>query len=243
MIEGLTIIMAYYNQPDMLAEWFRVFGNYGALLSKISLRIVDDGSQEHPLQLPKDLGPFKSVRTFRILEDDGWNEMVARNIAMKHSDGWVFMTDPDYLLSPPEAGKLMGRPLRRGNVYHLRARLRSKLNPLPGTGNMRVIHTDDFWQVGGYDEDFAGAYGFSDTLLFKCLSQTFGIHRFKDIWMDHYPMGGLIKDAASPAERDTKRNSPIFMKKLDLINKQGLKLYIQSVKQQLKGKLAWKETT
>jgi hypothetical protein len=233
--EKLTIVMAYFNQPEMLLEWWAVIRHYPK--DRVAFRFVDDYSKQFPLEIPEDILRDFDVMHFRVEDDIPWNEMGARNLAMHHSEGWVYMTDPDYLLLPESMAKLLDLNLKPGNFYHLRARAVHDRRELFRPENMAVLHTKDFRTAGGYDEDFAGAYGFSDTLLFKFLRDVAGAKdNFVDeIWMDHYTKGTIpgvfsglktVCDAASPAVRDTTINQPKFDPVLKAIRRMGARRYL-----------------
>lgn len=244
MPEKLTIVMAYFNQPQMLMEWWAVIRDYPK--DKVSLRIVDDHSKVHPLKIPDDILADLDVMHFRVEDDIPWNEMGARNLAMHHSEGWVYMTDPDYLLLPESFEAILALDLKKRNFYHLRSRpAHDHRRELHRPENIAVLHTEDFRIAGGYDEYFAGAYGFSDTLLFKFLRDVTGAKdNFVDqIWMDHYTKGEIpgifsgvkiISDAASPTTRDTRINQPKFDQVIKGVRKIGAKAFLRSRKPPLR---------
>ncbi len=237
----ITIVMAYFNQPEIMLEWWDNLRAYeDEVAEHVRIAICDDGSQKHPLVIPEDIRTiFKAVQ-FRLNGDVPWREMVARNLCMKNSAGWCFMTDPDYMLDPGMMKRLVNKQLERNNYYHLSSRLYSNKKPLHMPENMAVIHTGEFWAAGGYDETFAGGYGFSDCMLFKCLKDGTPSRNnlVTDILMDHYPKGSYhslhekrtFTDAASPAKRDTTKNKLIFEGVLNVIRRNGIKIYIQSKK-------------
>ncbi len=235
-METLTIVSAYFNQPQIMREWWRMLMTYDEP-SRIKLRFCDDHSKKHPLVIPPEIRQRFDVMAFRVLDDIRWNEMGARNLCMKKSTGWVYMTDPDYLLTAENVRRLLRLDKKPGNFYHLQSREANSGKVLAMPENMVVLHTKDFWKVNGYDEDFAGGYGFSDCMLFKCLRDGLQARdrHVKDVFMHHYTKspiksafdpGVTILDAASPAIRDTKRNQSIWDAKLAAIKKHGMKVYL-----------------
>jgi len=208
---------------------------------RVKLRLCDDNSTLHPLVIPKDIRETFDVMAFRVLDDIPWNEMGARNLCMKNAEGWVYLTDPDYILNAENVRRLLTKDCQPGNFYHLQSRLVGTGRVLHMPENMVVLHTEDFWKAGGYDEDFAGGYGFSDCMLFKCLRDGLRAkdHFIQDVFMLHYPKGTVhsafaggpdIVDAASPTTRCTKRNSPNFEGKLALIRQRGIRAYQNALK-------------
>lgn len=240
-MNDITIVASYYNQPKMMAEWWENLRAYeDEVCEHVSLVLCDDGSKEHPLEIPDDIKATFDVKQFRALHDKPWNEMGCRNLCMNHSSGWCFMTDPDYILQSSEMKKLMRRQLDVGRYYHLNSRLVTTQEPLTRPENIAVVNTEDFWKAGGYDELFSGGYGYSDCLLFECLR--IGVMakdtHFMDIWLDHYSIGdfpsqhglGAIRDAASPAKRCVERNKPAFDQTREFIRRNGIETYIKHSK-------------
>lgn len=248
----ITIIGAYYNQPQMLAESWENFRAYeDEVRERTKIILCDDGSKAHPLKVPADIKKTFDVKAFRLLGDQPWREMACRNLCMHHAEGWCFMTDPDYLLKPQEMKKLQHKTLERGRYYHLNSRLVTDGSTLRRPENMSVLHTEDFWNAGGYDEQFAGAYGFSDALFFKCLRDGLRLRDtlVEDIFMDHYPMGRcqseygnkVITDAASSASKDTKRNNKLFADCGRFMRLNGVPMYIKHSKSRTL-RFKWEQT-
>lgn len=239
-MEHLTIVSAYYEQPQIMEEWWRVLMTY-AEPERVKLRFCDDGSPKNPLVIPDDIKATFDVKAFRAVNNVPWNEMGCRNLCMRHSNGWVYMTDPDYILNAENVRRLLAKDCQSGNFYHLQSRLVGTGRELHMPENMVVLHTTDFWKTGGYDEELAGGYGFSDCLMFKCLREHVQAkdNFVMDVFMTHYPKGnpksafaghGEILDAATPAVRDTRRNQPIFDAKLALIRQRSIRSYVNLLK-------------
>ena len=97
-----TIVMAYYENPGMLAkhlaEWTQYDDKDKARLSAV---LVDDGSPRNPAEAA--IRAHGSVgfpiTLLRVLENKPWNQDGARNLAMKIAEGWTLMTDMDHMLT------------------------------------------------------------------------------------------------------------------------------------------------
>jgi hypothetical protein len=248
-VEHLTLVAAYYNQPQIMREhWANLLEYEDEVREHVSIVLCDDASMEHPLEIPTEIQQVFNVQQFKLLGDVAWREMVARNVCMKHAKGWCFMFDPDYMLVPGMMKRLLNKDLQRGHYYHLASRVYSDKRKLHMPENLAVVHRDDFWASGGYDEQFAGGYGFSDCILFKMLRDGMGFQdvHLLDVFMDHYPKGsfpslhglGTITDAASPSKRDTRRNKPLFENVLTFIRRNGIRHYLQHLKAQ-ESKFKW----
>lgn len=163
----LSLIMAFYRNQPMLDRHLEVWGSYPeAVKAGLRIYVVDDGSPDPAVV--RDVG--LDLRVYRIKQNIPWNWYGARNLAMSESpDDWRLMTDMDHLLEPDQAEALLAMPKAKGKFYMPQRRwpdgsLYHKRHP-----NSFVVHRDDFWACGGYDEDFAGYYG-SDSTFRRNLS-------------------------------------------------------------------------
>lgn len=170
----LTLVYAYYDNPKMLARQLEEWKHYDALaLEAVSFILVDDASPNSPaLDVVRSSGCYGlDLRVFRVQVDRPWGQDGARNIGMKHcSTDWALMTDMDHLLSRENImGALdfieTGRA-RRGR-YYLPRRVLASGELYHSHPNSFLFHRVDFWDMGGYDEDFVGYYG-SDGNFRKC---------------------------------------------------------------------------
>lgn len=167
-----TIVMAYYENPNMLQMQCVEWSMYrDANKKRLSVIIVDDGSPrspaEHVLRQHGSVG--FPILLFRIKENKPWNQDGARNLAMKHATGWTLMTDMDHMLGRDQVEGL-GRCVngaQRGE-YYMPARMTYAGAAEHPHANSYVMFAEDFWSLGGYDEDFSGVYG-SDGNFRKCM--------------------------------------------------------------------------
>jgi hypothetical protein len=165
--------MAYYENPKMLRlqlhEWKLYRETDKMALSAV---IVDDGSPRHPAEpVIREHGDVGfPIQLFRIKENKPWNQDGARNLAMKHCTGWTLMTDMDHMLSRhqvPGLRHIVSHEVEAGS-YYMPLRRDYDESVMHRHANSYVMLTDDFWRMGGYDEDFSGVYG-SDGNFRKCM--------------------------------------------------------------------------
>lgn len=172
---SVTIVMPYYENPKMLRlqlhEWRMFTPSEKAALSAV---IVDDGSSNVPAEENvKAYGPdvgFK-IRLFRIVPNIPWNQDGARNLGMKHVDTqWALMTDMDHMIRREQVSRMLNFVSHRTmkGQYYLPHREDFDGRPNHPHANSYVFNVQDFWMMGGYDEDFAGVYG-SDGNFRKCM--------------------------------------------------------------------------
>ena len=148
----MQLVMPYYNNPRMLEEHKAEWAQYRHPCEVI---LIDDGSREPPVMRDCPL-PY---RHFRVLEDRPWNQNGARNLGMWFASSWCLLTDMDHLLTASAFDALMSVRWPRGTAWRPNriwpnGEERGKRHP-----NSYVIHRDDFWKAGGYDERWCGYYG------------------------------------------------------------------------------------
>lgn len=117
---------------------------------------VDDGSTQEPLTA-EDMPEGWDLH--RIEQDLKWNYNGARNLCMHVAPtDWVLCTDLDHLVTEPvleDVDKLISMDmtkLYRFNRYH------AKSNSFKPHGSSWLVHKEEFWKRGGYQEETTG-YG------------------------------------------------------------------------------------
>jgi len=164
----VTIVMAYYENPGMLRLHLDEWKKYDPIYGHVRFLIVDDGSTDSPaLDVVRKHGACRiDLMLFRVLEDRPWGQDAARNIGMHHAQtDWVLLTDMDHMVNTDQIATLMRfEPTRK--TYYMPNRV-CRGEPKHPHPNSFLFHRRDFWDMGGYDEDFVGFYG-SDGNFRKC---------------------------------------------------------------------------
>lgn len=176
---AVTIVMAYYENLRMLRLQLHEWSHYRPTdKMALSAIIVDDGSPRNRAegavrQYAHEIG--FPIKLFRIHENKPWNQDGARNLAMKHASGWTLMTDMDHMVTRDQAPGLLHcvTHVAKQGTYYMPDRVDFAGKVEHSHANSYVMHTDDFWAMGGYDEDFAGCYG-SDGNFRRCMRA--GLH-------------------------------------------------------------------
>ena len=163
MNNRITITMPYYDAPLMLKEHLENWCTYPAnLADKISVVLVDDGSQKYPAAevLKSEQLPVIPIHLYRVLENIPWNHGGARNLGMHNvPDGWVLSTDIDHILTAPNFERLLSKQLDSSKSYRLgrmRQNLKGKLESMKPHRESFLMTKSMFWGIGGFDEDFNG---------------------------------------------------------------------------------------
>ena len=157
-----NVIFAVYNPPkellDMhILQWKNIPLQYR---KRIRFIIVDDCSS-NPVTLDIDF-PI-NLTLVRIDTDIFWNPPGAKNLGfMLYDSCWCFSCDIDHIVESDEYIKMLALDKQIGNVYFFERFKPDGTSRGKNTPNIFIIHKNDFWKTGGYDEDFSGAHGYDD---------------------------------------------------------------------------------
>jgi glycosyltransferase involved in cell wall biosynthesis len=151
----LSVIVTYYNQPQMLAVQCEAMAGYPP---DVELIVVDDGSEHQAIDVPRPAG----VSVYRVKKDIPWHQDGARNLGAHVATGeWLLLLDIDHVLPATEVSNLLDRlpSLPAGAAFRPARRLVDDAYPLERAANIWLMRTSDYWRVGGYDERLCGHYG------------------------------------------------------------------------------------
>lgn len=190
----ITWIIPYYRAQAMLRRQLEHLADYpNKAVDRLQWIYVDDGSPE--LERPDDIlraAPERirsRVRVLRILDDIPWNQHGARNLgAQEAKTDWLLMTDMDRALTAYDMRRLLDSKRKRGHHYKpLGIRLCKDFprsdDKLPV--NQLLVHRDDYWRVGGHDEDYCGSYG-GDRQFLDALEKIAPLHVMRDVRILRY---------------------------------------------------------
>lgn len=156
----LSIVLAYYDNPKMLEYQFEFIRALPAqLLRQLEVVVIDDASPLYPAVSVAERFSDLPLLVFRIAENKPWNQDAARNIgAYECSSESMLLTDVDHVASVATLKLLIshGTPKR---IYSLGRTAHFTGREIHSHVNSYFLSKEDFWAVGGYDEDFWGTYG------------------------------------------------------------------------------------
>lgn len=210
-MSDLTIVMAVYGQPKILAHQLEtILGYPESVRDRLKLFIIDDhGDPPVDVDLIIDAATrLKEARLYRVDDDIPWNQMGARNLGMKEASGVCMMLDPDMVWPADMMARMLAAAssLKRGNVMKWALRHKSGGRIDMTSPNTWTLHRDDFWKVGGYDEDFAGNKGWSDVTLLGTLMTTFKIEQRPDLYPDFLSVKDVPDAMVTSLNRSIKVN-------------------------------------
>jgi hypothetical protein len=217
-MRDLTLIFAIYGQPLMLAHQFAAIRGYPAtVLDRLNVVVVDDcGTPAVDVREVEALAVgVKSAKLFRVTQDIPWNQPGARNLAMHHAAGVCVMIDPDMVISGKTMESMMevAEKLPRRRVVKFGLRHVSSGRADMSSPNTWLLHRDDFFAVGGYDEDFSGNKGWSDCQLFNILSSCYKIDLRPDLLADFHGTDSVPDAMVTSLDRSVAVNRKKRMQK------------------------------
>lgn len=208
----ISIVINAYNAQAALERQLAHWAGFAPeVRARLEVVIVDDGSAQplfvEPGQLPQGL----RFTLARIEEDIAWNMPGARNLgALLARSPFLLMHDIDHFLSGDGVALLQSHlhQLSAKTLYNFPRELDGeRINP---PVNCFLCSRDGFWQVGGYDEDFAGAYGHEDGYFLRQWRERVGdMLMLTDLHWEVQP-----RFATQHLSRDTTRNSALYRQKV-----------------------------
>ncbi len=228
----LTVVMAVYGQPKMLAKQLETFASYHEnIRQQVELIIIDDHGSP-PAEVPKEIRQQVKVRLYRVVEDVAWNQMGARNWGMHYaSEGPCVMLDPDMVISEGMMRRFLSvaAVLPRGKVIKFGLKHVSSGRLDYTSPNTWLLHKADFFACGGYDEEFRGHKGWSDCLLQETLRAFFRVREDKELHVDFYvPSDGFDDAMVLSLDRNVTHNRELKKRKNKLIDRVGgFKAYVR----------------
>jgi hypothetical protein len=183
---------------------------FDSIIKKLSdlpcqINIVDDGS-DPPLLIEN----CSNINKIRLENDISWNQAQANNIAIRNSNfDVVLRMDIDHYIEPEDYEKFKNLSLNMKDktIYQFN-RFRIDKSEFINKGcNIIMIKREDFNQIGGYNEEFCGNYGYED-LEFQNRAIKLGYK------IELFPLTTYVnaENKTPNLIRDTKINKELFLK-------------------------------
>lgn len=226
--------MAVYGQPLMLEKWWETIRAYDdAVLDQLQLVIVDDHG-DPPAAIPHDIKAMLGCQLLRVTKQIEWNQMGARNLGVQEAKtDWVLMMDPDMVLEPKIAKRLLAflPRMRQGTLVKLLLRYTNDVadNSSP---NVYLIHRADFDKAGGYDEDYAGHKGWSDVQFMHTLTGLkMAFLKKTDLWVRYYRPRDIGDATVNSLNRSVAFNRRMHITKMSAARKIGWAKWAAAIRQ------------
>lgn len=210
-MNNLTLIVPFYRNCAMLQRQVIEWNDYPPGLQII---VVDDGSPEPalPIVLEHATDTLRErLQVYRIEVDIPWNREGARNLgAHVAMSEWILHVDIDHLLPTAAVRPLLEFSAYAGCWYRFprwrvgkadETRQKDKIDPDVTYGEIHphidsyLVERAVYWDIGGYDEDFAGCLG-GGTEFLRRLSQRAQLKMMPSRIRLHVYTRSEIKDAS-----------------------------------------------
>jgi Glycosyl transferase family 2 len=229
-VPDLTLCVAYYSQPLILARQISEWEQYPAGLR---IFLVDDGSPVPALPVVAEQASdaLKSrLRLYRVQVDKAWHREGARNLsALKAETDWICMIDIDHVLPAAAAARLMEfepnpnfwyrfTRYRQGKADETRMKdlipREQEFGPVKEHIDSYLLPREMYWSVGGYDLDFIGCLGGGTDFLRRLeWHQGAPLLLPKDIVLHVYTRHVIADASVTTLSRDTKPGKVIQRRK------------------------------
>ncbi len=159
----LSVIVHGYNNQEVVNRQLAVWATWPKA-DGIEFILVDDGSS--PQLTWKN--PPNCSRRVRIMEDIPWNQPGARNLGASLASGETLLFfDLDHFIDASAFGQILEhcKLINSQEIYRFR-RIGSCGKLLHSHLNSFMIRRSAFFAIHGYDEDFAGSYGYDDVSFY-----------------------------------------------------------------------------
>lgn len=153
-MSGISVVIPYYGAPEevMLRHYEAILAN---TMKPVEVIVVNDGHESTPPTLPAGCGV--SFVYAKILEDIPWNYQMA-NLGIWLAKGeFISIEDCDIR---PEPGYYEAAIWAMGEGYD--KYIAHYTNAVEHPAACAVYSRDMLTDLGGFDEDFAGYYGYVD---------------------------------------------------------------------------------
>jgi len=206
-MRDLALLSHVYNAQSAVDGQLQ---NWRALppdaLSRLEFLLVDDCS-DTPLQVAADGLP---LRAFRIISDIPWNMAGAKNLLRSQAQApWLLFFDIDNHLAAAHVVTLLScLPNLDPQTTYLFQRNYQGQSVDPHI-NTFLVHRTVLDNVGGFDEDFCGHYGFEDVYFHKLLVDR-GLNRILLVDLPFEQGSARTGDL----DRDMERNRALLNQKV-----------------------------
>jgi len=215
MLNKLSLITLYYNQPDALKFHINNFLSYKKeVLKKIEIIIVDDGSMKYPaINVLTDLNAFEKlpIVLHRIDVDIKWNMPEANNVAFDncHND-YICRFDIDHFFTDTDISKLLETLIDENSFFTFDRICDGKyIKPSP---NAYITHIKLINDLKGYNEYFSGNYGYDDIDFYERVSKRTTIKKI-DVCIQvnpYYSTPDIIRDSSINKKKLRENKRPAY---------------------------------
>jgi len=210
----ITVNLSFYNQNDVLVKHVLGWKSWSKeLKEKFSFCIIDDCSKTKAVDVLSEIDLSDlNLSIYRVQEDLVCNIAGVRNLsAQECKTQWMVILDMDTLISEKLASSMIQLcRAPKGSCFKFNRRVPS--NPYHPKNEQPhpavcLLQLEDYWDVGGCEEDLVGHYGQTDPIFWYRASDVLTVHFRSDMYLDYIPEGEAV------INRDTSHNQKLFEEK------------------------------
>lgn len=208
----ITFILSYYNQPR--ETLIRHLDNWKQFKNKdrFSFIIVDDCSKISASELLKDYNSENlDISLYRVEEDLYCNIAGVRNLGAKEcKTPYMVILDMDTIVNDVMSDELLNLVKLNKNTNNVFKFIRKVPSDRFHIKNNQphpavcLIRKEDYWNIGGCEEDLVGHYGQTDPCFWHRAKNKVRVNVCRHIQLLYYP------DAEADINRDTTHNTHLF---------------------------------
>ena len=194
-MKKITINLSFYNQNEVLIKQVESWKSWSKeVREQFSFCIVDDCSKKSATDVLDgvDLTDL-NLSIYRVKEDLYCNIAGVRNLsAQECKTDWMVILDMDTFVSEELASSmLMLATEKEGEAFKFNRRVVDPRHPKNGQPHPAVclLRVEDYWNVGGCEEDLVGHYGWTDPSFWFRSTGKLHVITYTDLYLDYYPEG------------------------------------------------------
>ena len=209
-MKQITINLSFYNQDKVLVKQINEWKSWSKdVRDQFSFCIVDDCSKVSAKEVLKDVDLSDlNLSIYRVKRKDLYcNIAGVRNLSAREcKTEWMVILDMDTFVSEELAkGMLSLLTPSKGRAFKFNRRVSDPSHPKNGQPHPSVclLRVEDYWNVGGCEEDLVGSYGMTDpSFWFRSIGKLH-VTTYTNLYLDYYPEG------ESDINRDFSRNKKL----------------------------------
>jgi hypothetical protein len=198
-MKKITINLSFYNQNEVLIKQVNEWNSWRKeIRDQFSFCIIDDCSKKPATNiLYEDDGVDLSdldLSIYRVKEDLYCNIAGVRNLsAQECKTEWMVILDMDTFVSEELAANMLrlAETTRKGEAFKFNRRVADPRHPKNGQPHPAVclLRVEDYWNVGGCEEDLVGHYGWTDPSFWYRSIGKLHVVTYSDLYLDYCPEG------------------------------------------------------
>ena len=210
----ITVNLSFYNQDEILKRHVKGWNLWEKeTLKNFSFCIVDDCSNKYATEVLECTDKSNlDLTILRVKKDLYCNISGVRNLsAHECKTDWMVILDMDTLITEKLAKSMLGLTnIQPGNCFKFNRKVpknifhnkNGKLHPA-----VCLLMKQDYWNVGGCEEDLVGHYGQTDPIFWYRAKDKLKVHPQMNMFLEYEPKG------EANINRDSKHNENLFKKK------------------------------